>query len=115
MFLLTNLARKVSKYAPTGSVAAIPTILAYLGRGKLAAAGLAGAGFLGKYLGEALTRDQIGKLEDLIAAESPLGGLLVSGYRNNRAIRFPAAFRQRRRSRACVGSGRREFVSGRCR
>jgi hypothetical protein len=73
----TNLARKVSKYAPTGSVAAIPTILAYLGRGKLAAAGLAGAGFLGKYLGEALTRDQIGKLEDLIAAESPLGRSIV--------------------------------------
>ena len=73
----SNLARKVGKYAPTGSVSAIPTILAYLAKGKLIGGATAAAGFLGKSLGEALTRDQISKLEDLIAAESPLGRSIV--------------------------------------
>jgi hypothetical protein len=73
----SNLARKVGKYAPTGAVSALPSILAYLARGKLMAGSVAGAGFLGKYLGEALTRQQISKLEDLIAAESPLGRSVV--------------------------------------
>ena len=74
----SNLARKVGKkFAPTGAVSAMPTILAYLARGKLVAGSLAAAGFLGKSLGEALTRDQISKLEDLIAAESPLGRSVV--------------------------------------
>ena len=72
-----NLARKVGKYAPTGSVSAIPTILAYLAKGKLVGGATAAAGFIGKSLGEALTRDQISKLEDLIAAESPLGRSVV--------------------------------------
>jgi hypothetical protein len=83
---LTNAARKLGKFAPTGPVSAITTGMAALGGDIAGGRGMATAMALGvaipatiaKYLGTYLTKNQILKLENLIRSESPLGKAAVS-------------------------------------
>lgn len=70
---LSNKARSVGKYAPTGPVSAIAATAAGFGAGAPAAIAVGGGGFLAKHLGEYLTDRQIGQLEQLMRAESPIG------------------------------------------
>jgi hypothetical protein len=70
---VTNRARQVGKFAPSGPVSATASILAGLGAGAPAGAAVAGTGFLAKHLGEYLTDRQIKQLEQLMRSESPIG------------------------------------------
>ncbi len=70
---LTNRARQVGKFAPSGPVSATTSILTGMGVGAGAGAAVAGGGFLAKHLGEYLTDRQIKQLEQLMRSESPIG------------------------------------------
>jgi hypothetical protein len=70
---LTNQARQVGKFAPSGPVSATSSILTGMAGGPMAGAAVAGTGFLAKYLGEYLTDKQIRELEQLMRAASPIG------------------------------------------
>jgi hypothetical protein len=70
---LTNAARKVGKFAPSGPVSAGATVAAGFAGGAPAAAGVAGGGFIAKHLGEYLTDKQIRELEAMMRSESPIG------------------------------------------
>lgn len=69
---LTNSARGVGKFAPSGPVSATTSILGGLYDWGLGA-GIAVGGFLSKHLGEYLTDKQIRELEQLLRSESPIG------------------------------------------
>jgi hypothetical protein len=70
---LSNRARQIGKFAPSGPVSATTSILTGMGAGAGAGAAVAGGGFLAKHLGEYLTDRQIRQLEELMRAESPIG------------------------------------------
>lgn len=70
---LTNAARKVGKFAPSGPVSSGATIAAGFAGGAPAAAATAGTGFIAKHLGEYLTDKQIRELEQMMRSESPIG------------------------------------------
>lgn len=70
---LTNRARQIGKFSPSGPVSATTSILTGLGAGAPAGAAVAGGGFLAKHLGEYLTDRQIKQLEQLMRSESPIG------------------------------------------
>lgn len=70
---LTNGARRVGKFAPSGPVSASTSILMGMGAGPGAGAAVAGGGFIAKHLAEYLTDRQIRELEALIRIESPIG------------------------------------------
>ena len=70
---LTNQARQVGKFAPSGPVSATSSILTGMAGGPVAGAAVAGTGFLAKHLGEYLTDKQIRELEQMMRAESPIG------------------------------------------
>ena len=69
----TNAARTASKVAPTGAVSGMAGLLTASVAGPGAGAAVGIAGYLAKYLGEYLTDRQMGQLEQLIRAESPIG------------------------------------------
>lgn len=71
---VTNRARQIGKFAPSGPVSATTSILTGMGAGAGAGATVAAGGLISKYLGEYLTQRQIDELEAMIRAESPLGG-----------------------------------------
>lgn len=70
---ITNKARQVGKFAPSGPVSAGATVAAGFAGGAPAAAAVATGGFISKYLGEYLTDKQIRELEAMMRAESPIG------------------------------------------
>lgn len=70
---LTNRARQIGKFAPSGPVSATTSILTGLGAGAPAGAAVAMGGFLAKHLGEYLTDKQIRELDQLLRSESPIG------------------------------------------
>lgn len=70
---LTNRARQLGKFAPSGPVSATTSVLTGLGAGAPAGAAVAGGGIIAKYLGEYLTDRQIKQLEQLMRSESPIG------------------------------------------
>lgn len=70
---LTNRARQIGKFAPSGPVSATASVLTGMGAGAPAGAAVAGAGFIAKHLGEYLTDKQIRELEAILRAESPIG------------------------------------------
>jgi hypothetical protein len=70
---LTNAARQIGKFAPSGPVSATTSVLTGMGAGAPAGAAVAGTGFLAKHLGEYLTDRQIRELEQIMRAESPIG------------------------------------------
>ena len=78
---LTNAARKLGKFAPSGPVSALTTTSAALmgdlaGGGGLATAAAAAVAIpatIAKYLGTYLTKRQISELENILRSESPLG------------------------------------------
>ena len=69
----SNTARFIGKYAPSGPVSTWATVLTGLEAGVPAAAAVGIGTTLAKHLGTYLTRRQIQQLQDMIAAESPLG------------------------------------------
>jgi hypothetical protein len=69
---LSNRARQLGKFAPSGPVSATTSILGGMYDWGLGA-GIAGGGFLAKHLGEYLTDRQIKQLEQLMRSESPIG------------------------------------------
>jgi hypothetical protein len=87
---LTNAARKLGKFAPSGPVSALTTTSAALmgdlaGGGGLATAAAAAVAIpatIAKYLGTYLTKRQIGELENILRSESPLGQAAESGVEN---------------------------------
>jgi hypothetical protein len=70
---LTNRARQVGKFAPSGPVSALFTVGADMSAGHGAAAAVGVTGFLSKWLGEYLTDRQLKQLEHLMRSESPIG------------------------------------------
>jgi glucose-6-phosphate-specific signal transduction histidine kinase len=70
---VTNKARQISKFAPSGPVSGTFSLLAGLGAGAPVGAAVATAGFLSKHLGEYLTDRQLKQLEQLMRSESPIG------------------------------------------
>jgi hypothetical protein len=83
---VTNAARKIGKFAPSGPVSALSTMNAALGGfmagGTGTAAMMAGAvaipATIAKYLGTYLTKGQIAELENILRSESPLGRATTS-------------------------------------
>jgi hypothetical protein len=69
---LSNKARQVGKFSPSGPVSATTSILGGMHDMGLGI-GIAASGFLSKHLGEYLTDRQIGQLEAMMRAESPIG------------------------------------------
>jgi hypothetical protein len=69
---LTNQARQIGKFAPSGPVSATTSILGGMHDMGLGI-GIAVGGFLSKHLGEYLTDRQISELEALMRSESPIG------------------------------------------
>lgn len=69
----TNSARTVGKFAPSGPVSATASILTGIGAGAPVGAAVGIGGLLAKHLGEYLTDRQIGQLEQLLRAQSPIG------------------------------------------
>jgi len=70
---MTNRARQVGKFAPSGPVSALFTVGADMSAGHGAAAAVGVTGFLSKWLGEYLTDRQLRQLEQLMRSESPIG------------------------------------------
>lgn len=68
----TNRARNIGKFAPSGAVSAIPSILATIGIGPGTGAGVAIGGFIAKHLGNYLTNRQLRELADVIRGEAPM-------------------------------------------
>jgi len=76
----TNAARYVSKFAPSGAVSGMFTVLTDLTAGLGTAATVGAAGLISKYLGVYLTKRQIKDLEDLIRMEAPTGKARAAEY-----------------------------------
>jgi hypothetical protein len=70
---MTNRARQIGKFAPSGPVSAIGVIGADIQGGHGAATAVGVGGFLAKWLGEYLTDRQLRQLEAMMRSESPIG------------------------------------------
>lgn len=75
---ISNAARSIGKFAPTGVVSSMPTIAAFLGGGNPAALGVAGTGIAGKAIGDHMTQKGVGELTRMLRSRSDLnpGGAL---------------------------------------
>ena len=109
---LTNKARQLGKYAPSGPVSSGATIAAGFAGGAPAAAGVAGVGYLAKHLGEYLTDKQIRELEQLIKSESPMGAPVAQNIAPKIAEQkaVPAAAAARAALTSPLGPGERYDV-----
>lgn len=67
-----NLARQAGKLAPTGVVSALPTLGAALSGQNIAAGAIAGLGFGGHFLENAITRRALNKVAEDIRRKTPL-------------------------------------------
>lgn len=70
---LSNTARQIGKYAPSGPVSATTSILTGMEAGVPAGAAVAIGATLARELGTYLTKRQIREVEDMIKASSPIG------------------------------------------
>ncbi len=82
---LTNKARNLSKYAPTGPVSILGPLLTGEVVGGSAGVGLAATGFAAKHLGEYLTDRQLKQLDELIRSESNAGQSILRQQAPERA------------------------------
>lgn len=82
---LTNKARNLSKFAPTGPVSLLGPLLTGEVVGGSAGVGLAAAGYTAKHLGEYLTDRQIRQLDELIRSESNAGQSILAQQAPQRA------------------------------
>ncbi len=82
---LTNKARNLSKFAPTGPVSILGPLLTGEVVGGSAGVGLAATGFAAKHLGEYLTDRQLKQLDELIRSESNAGQSILRQQAPERA------------------------------